>query len=406
MLFQKHYDVFVEYIQRSIMVDDYFYGRPVGTIHDFSPVDDFLESLDLDVLVIIAGIKYTGHQTGSTFVEFDNEHATHQHYVDELSQWENFDNSKEFYIRAINSCSWEYGDAFVFLQGLERLGISLENVPDSMEVQEDYYDDFIPEFNDELGYVQFRDLLRADVNLFDNSQTNDMALQALQPRVISFNGTVGLKFIDYINAWNDFWFNKPDVELHTTNEDIIDYLGGIYVKQFYNDTMDYDFILSKILSSLGVDNENVAKILQRLLKRLEMENSLGITSKEMEYSWGAISGKEFIFDFVLSEYLSVNVYYIPPARMNWIMGLIRQDSDLSNVLTLKFHALNKTFILAKYEPERNKNPNILNCSRVIHEMHCEKHTPIHPCEYSMLSQIYIDYHREHDISLDSRQKPR
>ena len=46
----------------------------------------------------------------------------------------------------ISSASWEYGQGYVFLQGLERLGISLDGVPRASEVAEAESDDDILEF--------------------------------------------------------------------------------------------------------------------------------------------------------------------------------------------------------------------------------------------------------------------
>jgi hypothetical protein len=138
MLFQSHFGTFAEYIQRAVVADGYTTSEAV---RDSLTVEEFLSGLDIDVLRIMATIKTIGHQTGSSFVESRDSFSTYLYYEDVTDGGTDFDNPEEYYVKLIASPSWEYGRGYVFLQGLERLGIALKGVPDSSEIYNAYEDD-------------------------------------------------------------------------------------------------------------------------------------------------------------------------------------------------------------------------------------------------------------------------
>ena len=146
LLFQEYHGTFTKYVQRAIM--QMFTVNTALAEQNLSSVEEFLTSLDVDVLRIMATIKTIGNHTGSTFVEFDDSFSTYLHYEKELDSDTNCSSSKEDYIRLISSDSWEYGQGYVFLQGIERLGIMLEGVPNSSDVIDAVDDDnIVLEFN-------------------------------------------------------------------------------------------------------------------------------------------------------------------------------------------------------------------------------------------------------------------
>ena len=301
MFLQEYYDVFVEYIERSIMVDDYSFNSPSSAKSNSFPVDDFLESLDVNVLRVLATIKKTGHHTGCTFIEFDAVHVAYQHYEDELRALAGFEDSKEFYIECINSLLWGEGHAYVFQQGLERLEIILENVPSSIEIYE--YDD-IGYYPSEISYVEFREMLCrltcSDFHFFDDSKSNEMAQLTMLNGIFMLIEKMNFSFMDVFNIWNNFWFNKPDVELSVTDTDVIEYLEDIYMEYTYSTCMRHDYALSKILSDSKMDIANV----NNKLKKFDMEYSLGITKVT-----------DLDFDFVLSADLTSTAVTILFLRM-------------------------------------------------------------------------------------------
>ena len=115
MLFAKYYEIFVRYIQLSIMVDDFYNQESIDEKYNEAPIRAFLEGLDKDVLRIMAVINVVGNQFDNEIVRGEDEYATYQHYENER-----FDcgTSKDKYISHIMYECWEYGRAFNFIRGL------------------------------------------------------------------------------------------------------------------------------------------------------------------------------------------------------------------------------------------------------------------------------------------------
>ena len=177
MLFRKYHEVFAKYVLLSILVDDYDEVRRAGEDHDNTPVTEFLEGLDLDTLKMMTTIQCIGVQTTDTFEELDEAYMIYQHYYSN----EELDMTKEDYIHYLTTVSWEWGTAFTFVQGLERLGIRLEEVPTSNDLYEGdlYYCRHAFENSESISYLDFRNIINtlfvSDFQFFDVPTGNKIA---------------------------------------------------------------------------------------------------------------------------------------------------------------------------------------------------------------------------------------
>ena len=390
MLFQEHYSTYAEYIQRSIMVDDFINNKLDGTdlcngsttellngADRELPVSTFLETLDDDVLRMMTTIQCIGLQTDDVLEWQGDALSTYQHYYINGE----FQHTREDYISYLLCSSWEWGTGYTFIRGLEVLDIELKGIPCAVDITDDDYSDYIKEFNT-VDYIKYRELLRTRPKMFDDEISNDMAIEALQPCAIALNGVVRLRIIDYINIWNGLWFNTFEFEISITDVDDMQYFQDIYVEYIFNKTKNADAALSDIIADRKMDIANV----HTHLKRLEMEYELKIN----------VDGEpDYICDTVLSDYSDSIVCYVSTERKKHLLRLISQNHTLDNVLVLKVHIQNIVFIIVEQDIS-NRDILLYLRSLKVQERLRKKYPSVRQYENQILKQLYYDYYGEHD----------